>query len=174
MTPAAQKRHAATREMMSTRGEADSVEDRSTYERCITRAKPMIPYGYDNAVQILQTPDFVVLRYEPMHEARVIPLDGRSHLGESIRQWNGDPRGRWEGDTLVVSSTNFSDKQEFAASAGGKRGRGAPQGGWRLVERFVPVGPNAIEYQATVNDPVTCPPRPPSSPRPGVREVSCL
>ena len=155
MTPAAQKRHAATREMMSTRGEADGFEDRSTYERCINRAKPMIPYGYDNAVQILQTPDFVVLRYEPMHESRVIPLDGRPHIAGRVRQWNGDPRGRWEGDTLVVSSTNFSDKQEFAASAGGKRGRGTPQGGWRLVERFVPVGPNAIEYQATVNDPVT-------------------
>ena len=155
MTPEGQKRLAAIRAMMSTHSEADGPEDRSTYERCINRAKPMIPYGYGNGVQILQTHESVVLFYEAMHEVRIVPLDGRPHLAKSIRQWNGDPRGHWEGNTLVIDSTNFTDKQEFASSAGGSRGQGTPQEAWHLVERFVPVGPDVIEYQATVSDPVT-------------------
>src|SRR5215467_10336069 len=87
----------------------DSWEHMSVWDRCITRGVPagMFPAGYNNAYQIVQIPGYLVLLYEMIHEARVIPVDGRPHLPESIRQWNGDSVGHWEGNTLVVDTTNY-------------------------------------------------------------------
>ena len=152
MTPEAQQEHAAFVALMRTHSEADSSQDRTSNERCINRALPRIPASYNNGIQILETPDFVVLAYEWMHDTRIIPLDGRPHVGANIHQWTGDPRGHWEGNTLVVDSTNFTDKQEYAASPAGMIGQGTPQGRWHLIERLTLVGPNAIEYKATVED----------------------
>ena len=111
LTPEGQKR--ATER--AARG-YDSWQDRSLWERCITRGLPMIPGPYNNNYQILQTPGYVVVLLEMIHDARIIPLDGRPHLGKHIRQWFGDSRGHWEGDTLVVDTTNFADKANYRGS----------------------------------------------------------
>ena len=118
-------------------------EDRSLFERCVTRGLPRLPGGYNQNLQILQTPEHVVILYEMMREARIIPLDGRPHLPASLRLWHGDSRARWEGDTLVVETTNISPKADFRGSAGGLR----------LVERFTRTGAGTIEHQVTIEDP---------------------
>jgi len=140
-------RDAALRAAARSRGPADNPEDRSTWERCITRGVPdgMLPGAYNNNLQILQTRDYVLLISEMIHDARVVPLDGRPHPPASIRSWTGDPRGRWEGDTLVVDSTNFSDKANFRGS----------RAGLHLVERFRRVDGQTLEYSFTVADPST-------------------
>src|SRR5262245_5279148 len=99
----------------SGRGSADSYEDRSLYDRCITRGLPgsMMPAVYGNSYQIVQGQGFVAIRYEMVHETRVIPLDGRSHVGKGIRLDMGDARGRWDGDTLVVETTNFRERSAY-------------------------------------------------------------
>jgi hypothetical protein len=131
---------------------ADSWLDRSPSDRCITRAMPgaMMPGFYNHNYQILQTPGYVTILVEMMHDARIIPLDGRPHLNPQIRQWLGDSRGRWEGSTLVVETTNFTDKA--FENGGVTRAFGANQ---RMVERFTRVGPNAIDYQFTIEEPGT-------------------
>src|SRR5579863_10270033 len=98
---------------------ADSYEYQSTWERCITRGVPagMFPAGYNNAYQILQTPGYVMIFSEMIHEVRVIPVDGRPHLPGSVRQWNGDSIGRWEANTLVVDTVNYNGKGMIANSA---------------------------------------------------------
>ena len=93
----------------------DSWTNRSLAERCITRGAPTRPGGYNNNFLILQTPGYVAILQEMIHEVRIIPLDGRPHVDEDIRFWMGDSRGRWEGDTLVVETTNFSDQVVFNA-----------------------------------------------------------
>ena len=146
----------------------DSYEYMSLWDRCITRGVPggMFPAGYNNAYQIVQIPGYVVILYEMIHEARIIPLDGRPHLPSSVKLWNGDSRGHWEGNTLVVDTTNFTDKQmgnggrkpvtEPGASAGAPFvPNGITFGNFHLIERFVPVGPNRIHYYATIEDPTT-------------------
>ena len=143
LTPAGQQR-AALRSAARARP-AVTWEDRSLFERCVTRGLPRLPGGYNQNLQILQTPDHVVILYEMMREARVIPLDGRSHLPAAVRLWHGDSRGRWEGDTLVVETTNFSPKNDF-------RGAGA---GLRLVERFTRLDGDTIDHQVTISDPTT-------------------
>ena len=120
-------------------------EDRSLWERCITRGVPGTPGGYNNHLQIVQTPGYVVILIEMIHEARLIPLDGRPHIEQHIRQWLGDSRGHWESDTLVVDTTNFTDKTNF-------RGSGK---GLHLVERFTRIDANTLNYEFTVNDPTT-------------------
>ena len=96
----------------------------------------------------------MVIRYEMIHEARIIPMDGRPHLSSHIRQWNGDPRGRWEGNTLVVDTTNFHDRGSIATSAATGRIRGIPHSeALHVVERFTPVDANTIEYEVTIDDP---------------------
>jgi hypothetical protein len=124
---------------------SDGPEDRSLWERCITHSPlPRLSSGYNNNLQIVQGAGTVAIVYEMIHEVRVIPVDGRPHAGPGLRQWFGDSRGRWEGDTLVVETTNFSDKTSF---------RGAtPQ--VRMVERFKREG-SVLNYEFTIDDPAT-------------------
>ena len=133
----------------------DSYELMSPWDRCITRGPGrMFPAGYNNAYQILQTPGYVVILHEMIHEARIIPVDGRPHLDQSIRLWTGDPRGRWEGDTLVVETTNFNEKGWIATNAASGRLRGVPHSdALRLVERFTRVDGDTINYEVTIDDP---------------------
>ena len=104
----------------------------------------MLPGAYNNNVQLVQTPGYVAILNEMIHEHRIVPLDGRPHIHDDIRQWNGDTRGHWEGNTLVVDTTNFTDTQEF---------RGVRQGTLHLVERFTRVDATTIDYEVTIDDP---------------------
>ena len=115
MTAQAQKQAAERRQDRARRGPADAPEDRSLWERCITRGLPegMLPAGYNNNVQLVQSPGYVVIHSEMIHDARIVPLDGRPHAPAAVRPWTGDSRGRWDGDTLVIETTNFSDKVNF-------------------------------------------------------------
>ena len=125
---------------------ADGPEDRRLSERClIWSTLPRFPGGYNSNIQIAQSPGFVVLQMEMIHDARIIPLDGRPHLPQEIRQWLGDSRGRWDGDTLVIDTTNFTDKAPFKSSFEGLH----------LVERLTRVDANTLQYQVTVDDPTT-------------------
>src|SRR5438093_8953960 len=135
---------------------ADSYEYMSLWGRCITRGVPggMFPAGYNNAYQIVQIPGYVVILYEMIHETRMIPLDGRPHLPSSVGLWNGDSVGRWEGNTLVVDTTNFNGKGWVATSASTGRIKGIPQStALHLLERFTRVGADTINYEVTINDP---------------------
>ena len=134
----------------------DAPQHETPWVRCITRGVPggMFPAGYNNAYEIIQIPGYVVIVYEMIHETRIIPLDGGPHVGAAIRMWNGDPRGHWEGNTLVVETTNFNDKGSIATSAATGRIRGIPQSEeLRVVERFTRAGPDAIDYVVTITDP---------------------
>jgi hypothetical protein len=134
----------------------DAPEHETPWVRCITRGYPagMFPAGYNNAYQIIQIPGYVVIAFEMIHETRIIPIDGRPALGAGIRQWNGEPRGRWEGNTLVVESTNYNSKGSIATSAATGRIRGIPQSeSLRVVERFTRVDADTIDYQVTIDDP---------------------
>jgi len=135
---------------------ADSYEHMSLWDRCITRGVPagMFPAGYNNAYQIVQIPGYVVIHYEMIHDTRIIPLDGRPHLPPSIRLWNGDSRGRFEGNTLVVDTTNFNGKSWIATSAAGGRIKGIPQSdAAHIVERFTRTDADTILYEVTIEDP---------------------
>jgi len=147
-TADAQRRAAARGEARRGRGPADSWIDRSLYDRCISRGLPgsMMPAIYGNAYQIVQGPGHVAILYEMVHEARVIPLDGRPRLGQTIRQHMGDARGRWEGKTLVVETTNFREEAAY---------RGANPETLRLIERFTPLASDKVEWSVTVDDPAT-------------------
>ena len=152
MTPQALKHEAAVAALNDARngeGRADSWLDRSTYDRCITRGLPgsMMPAIYGNAYQIMQTPDSVVIRYEMIHETRVIPLDGRPHVSKTIREYLGDARGHWEGNTLVVETTNFTNRTHF-----GYNNRYNSES-FTLTERFTPVAPGRLQWEVTFNDP---------------------
>jgi hypothetical protein len=134
----------------------DSYEFMSVWDRCITRGVPagLFPAGYNNAHQIVQTPGYVVITSEMIHETRIIPLDGRPHLPASVRQWNGDSRGHWEHNTLVVDTTNFNGKGWISTSAAGGRIKGIPQSeSLHIVERFTRVDAGTINYELTVTDP---------------------
>ena len=146
-TAEAQQRLAARRAEARTHGPADSYEHRSLFERCLTRGVPegMLPGPYNSNMQLIQTPGYVVIFTEMIHDARVIPIDGRPHASPDIRKWMGDSRGHWEGNTLVVDTTNFSDKTSF-------RGSGA---NLHLVERFTRVDADTLEYRFTADDPTT-------------------
>jgi hypothetical protein len=129
-------------------GPFDGQEDFTLWERCVTRGLPgsMMPHILGNSYQIVQAPGVVVIRYELIHEARVIPLDGRPHAGTGMPFEMGDARGRWEGDTLVVETTNFKDRSTY---------RNASAAALRLVERFTRKAPDRIEWSVTVDDPTT-------------------
>ena len=126
------------------------------WERCITRGVPggIFPAGYGSGYQILQGPGYVAIVYEMIHEARMIPIDGRPHLGSSFRLWNGDSRGRWEGNTLVVDITGYNDKGTVATNVATQRVRAIPQSEQlHAVERFTRVDENTINYEVTIEDP---------------------
>jgi hypothetical protein len=150
LTPAAERRQsAATLALLAGTRPPTRVEELNSALRCITPGVPRLggrygagSFGY---YQILQVPGYVVLFMEVLHEARIIPLDGRPHLPESVRTWTGDSIGRWEGQTLVVDTANFSPKTNFMGSAENLH----------LVERFTRVAPEEIEYEMTLNDPTT-------------------
>ena len=125
---------------------ADGPEDRNPGERCLGGGVPMVGRGYNSNYQILQTPDQVVIHMEMMHDTRIIPLDGRSHLSQNIRASMRDSRGRWEGNTLVVETTNLQRTRGAAANSGS---------GVHLTERFTRVAPDRLHYEYTVNDPGT-------------------
>ena len=132
------------------RGPADSWTDRSLYDRCITRGLPgsMMPANYGNSYRIVQSPGYVAISYEMVHETRLIPLDGRSQVAAAIRQYMGEPRGRWEGNTLVVETSRFKDDPVY---------RGSNPAALTLVERFTLTAPDTIEWSVTVDDPTTWP-----------------
>ena len=121
--------------------------DRGNQERCITYGLPSasLPTLYNNNIQIVQSPDSVVIVHEMIHEARVVPLDGRPRLNDGIRHWIGSSRGRWEGDTLVVETTNFSGQNNYRGSTTGLH----------LTERYTRVGEDRLELRLTVSDPTT-------------------
>lgn len=152
-TPEAQKREDARAADRRRRGPepADTWEDRSLGERCLTRGSPKLPGGYNNNIQIVQSPGNVVLLQEMIHEARVIPTDGRPHVAKNIHEWLGDSVGHWDRDTLVVDTTNYKDRIIFNAF-NCCRGAGA---NLHVIERFRRVDADTIDYQYTVDDPTT-------------------
>jgi hypothetical protein len=125
----------------------DKVQNIQIGSRCIytNAGPPMLPPGYNPAYQIIQGPGVVMILIEMLHEVRVIPTDGRPHAPAGVRSWLGDPRGHWEGDTLVVETTNFNDKVAF---------RGASEN-MKVIERFTRVSDDQIKYEFTVHDPST-------------------
>ena len=134
----------------------EDPEYMSVWDRCITRGVPgsMFPAGYNNAYQILQMPGYVIILYEMIHDARIIPLASRSHAPSPIRNWMGDSRAHWEGNTLVVDVTNYNNKGWIASSAAGGRIKGIPHTArLHVVERFTRTGPDTLQYEATIEDP---------------------
>ena len=132
---------------------ADSYEDRGLGERCLVgfnAGPPIIPAGYNQNIQIFQTGEHVVIVNEMVHDARIVPLDGRDHLPAGIRQWLGDSRGHWDGDTLVIETTNFTDKiASFNPSIEKAAGSGETL---HLTERFRLAADDTLHYEYTVND----------------------
>ncbi len=146
-TAEARQRASARQAARKGRGPADSWTDRSLYDRCITRGIPgsMMPAIYGNAYDITQGPGFVAIRYEMIHETRIIPLDNSKPLPGSFRFYAGDARGHWEGDTLVVETTNFNEASAY---------RGA-SGKLKMTERFTLTGPDTIKWEGRFEDPST-------------------
>jgi|HubBroStandDraft_1064217.scaffolds.fasta_scaffold137313_2 hypothetical protein len=145
-TPEGQRRLKAEAAAAGTLNSPAGPADLTNIQRCITWGVPMPrPGPFTSYYQIVQSPGYVVVMMESIHDARIIPLDGRPHLPSSIRTWNGDSIGRWEGQTLVVDTTNFSPKDYFMGSSEGLH----------LVERFSRIAPDEIRYEFTVDDPTT-------------------
>ena len=145
-TPEGRARREARRALL--RRPAHGPEDRTPGERCVHHSKagpPMSAGGYNNHVRLLQTPGYVVIWTEQNHDARIVPLDGRPPIADPIRQWMGDSRGRWEGETLVVETTNFNGKAAYQGS----------DAGMHLVEHFTRTAADTIRYAYTVADPET-------------------
>ena len=131
------------------------VEDFNALDRCITRGLPasMFPFMYNSGVEIVQAPGYVAIRLEIIHETRLVPLDGRGHLPAAIRHWLGDSRGRWDGNVLVVETTNFNGR--FPMLIVGPGGNSIPTSeSLRIVERFARTDENTIDYEIAVEDPV--------------------
>lgn len=157
LTPEGRREAEARAEARRGRGVADSWEDRPLQERCLLfHGVPPLPTNYNNNYRIFQTRDVVAILYEMLHEVRIVPLDGRPHLAPAISRWMGDSRGRWEGDTLVVDTTNFSDKvyslRGAAANEPAFLGTGRTM---RVVERFTRTASDRIDYYFTIDDPAT-------------------
>ena len=148
MTPEARKRAVDRAEARKRVGQYDGPENRPLGERCIVlphEGPPMLPPAYNSNLQFQQGPGYVAILQEEVHDTRIIPLDGRPHLGRNIRQYLGDSRGRWEGDTLVVDTTNFTDRTNF---------RGSTEN-LHVIERFTRIDADTILYRFTVEDPAT-------------------
>lgn len=143
LTPEAEARRAAARARPALRGPSDGPEDRPLSERCISYGAPRTGANYNSYMQIIQSPETTVLLQEMIHDARVVPMTQKPHLPASIRQLHGDPRGRWEGDTLVVETTNYING--FQGSTPDVK----------LTERYTRVGPDFINWEIKVDDPKT-------------------
>jgi hypothetical protein len=147
LTPEGRTRLAASAEQLRTHP-FDSWEDRPLQERCIIyHGVPPLPSGYNNTYQIFQTPGYVAILDENIHDVRGIPLDGRPHVGRNVRQWNGNSLGHWEADTLVVETTNYSPSTTFRFPVAAET--------LRAVERFTRVAADKIDYRFTIEDPTT-------------------
>jgi hypothetical protein len=145
---AAELRAASDRNDQLGRPRADSYTDRTLADRCLmglNAGPPMTPGAYNNNVQIFQTAGHVALLTEMIHDARIVPLDGRAHLRPDLRQWKGDSRGRFEGDTLVIETNNFRRETSLRGSTANTR----------LVERFTRMDADTLRYEFTVDDPTT-------------------
>jgi hypothetical protein len=155
LTPEAQQRQAANAAARQlTAAEGPSWKDYSFYIRCISRGLmgSTLPVIYGNGSQIVQGPGYVAILYEMVHEARIIPLDGSPHPGAEVKSYMGDARGRWEGNTLVVETTNFlSNKTGIGLNGGGTPTSDA----LKVTERFTRTGKDTMNYQATIDDPKT-------------------
>ena len=151
MTAEGQQRaaeRAAARKRMG--APTDAAQNQSLMVRCILMDRagpPMLPGAYNNNYQIVQVPGYVMILVEMIHDVRIVPLDGRPHLPSNVRQWTGSYAGHWEGETLVVESTNFTDKTAYQGSSQNMK----------LIERFTRVADDTILYQFTVDDPATWP-----------------
>jgi len=135
----------------------DKPTDFDSWDRCITRGLPpsMFPFNYNNGIQIVQAPNYVVIRLEMIHETRIVPVDGRAPLDPAIKQWMGESRGHWEGNTLVVETTNFNGLTGMTNPGipGSPSGNTPTTTNMRIVERFTRVDDDTIEYSMTVEDP---------------------
>jgi len=152
-TEAAQQRQAELRKAREGRGPADSYTDRSLYDRCITRgvAGSVLPVIYNNGNEIVQAPGYVAIVNEMIHETRVIPLDGRAHVSADIKLYMGDSRAHWDGDTLVIETTNLTDRTGV-----GLNGGGAPHSAaLKVIERLARTAADTIDYKITIDDPRT-------------------
>jgi hypothetical protein len=152
-TEQAKQRQAELRKYRESRGPADSYTDRSLYDRCITRgvAGSILPVIYNNGNQIVQAPGYVAIINEMIHETRVIPLDGRPHVGPGLELWLGDSRGHWDGDTLVVETTNLTDRTGIGLNGGGQRHSAR----LKITERLTRTDADTIRYRITLDDPDT-------------------
>jgi len=145
LTAEGQKRAAERAELAKRVGRWDSAQSNDLDDRCIIfqgAGPPMLPQGYNSNYQIVQTPGYVMILFEMAHDTRIIPLDARPHVSRNIRQWTGDSRGHWEGDTLVIETTNFNGKNPLRGSSENLR----------VVERFTRVDADTIQYKFTVED----------------------
>ena len=152
LTPQATARYQAIQAARKGRGAADSYEDRSLYDRCITRGVmgSILPVIYNNGNEIVQAPGYVVIRNEMVHEARIVPLDGRPHINAGLHLWMGDSRGRWDGDTLVVETRNLTGR------TGINQGGNNPHSTELVItERFQLIDADTLRYEATLDDPQT-------------------
>jgi hypothetical protein len=147
LTAEARARASAEQAARAGRGPADSWEDRSLWDRCITVGLPavMFPTGYNNNVQILQAPGYVTITHEMMHDTRIVPLDQRPHLSPRIRHYLGDSRGRWEGNTLVIDVSNFHPNTSYRGS----------RDTLHLIERYTRTAADRLQYEVTIDDPHT-------------------
>ena len=159
-TAAAADRKAAHDDAFPVEGPFDSWEDLELNDRCLvwSAGPPMLPSAYNNNFMIMQTPGYVAIYVEMIHDTRIIPLDGRGHLPAGARQWHGDARGRWEGDTLVVETTNLRRTAANAAAVGGdpvllRIANGRDDDTITVTERFTRVDAGAVHYEFTVDDP---------------------
>src|SRR5688572_416584 len=157
MTPAGEKRQT---ERSAARRAAENPEDLPVYERCIlgfNAGPPIIPGGYNQNIQLVQTRDYVVILTEMVHTARIVSLDGRPRLPTHLREWNGDSRGRWEGDTLVVTTTNFRSTGTGTLMLDGNLARTgigwSPDENLTLIERFTRADRDTLIYEFTITDP---------------------
>ena len=159
LTPEAQQDDAARLAARITRGPAATSTDMDLNDRCMlwSVGPPMLPTGYNNNYLILQTPDYVVIHVEMIHDTRIIPLDGRPRLGQPIPQWLGEMRGRWEGDTLVVETRDIARSAEGSSFGNDVVRIRAANGGrtdsLRVVERFTRVDADTLRYEFTIEDP---------------------
>jgi hypothetical protein len=133
----------------------DRVDQFNSPDRCITRGLPasMFPFMYNSGMEIVQAPGVVVLRHELIHEIRIIPVDGRAPLSPALRHWMGESRGRWEGTTLVVDTTNFNGRSPMMIVGPGGNSIPTSQS-LRIVERFTRVANDRLDYELSVEDPV--------------------